>query len=459
VTLGADAHAGYVTVAVEQLFRRFREKSATPLGNFGSFPAFPGSNGWDAGPYPHDDTPDSRLTATTVKVSTSPSGGLVAAAAFTMGRKENLADLGPYIESVDADTNFTKSCADVTYIPHPKLTLNFRYRMLDQDSNIPSQLTLLQATPQTVPVRESIDLERASYFAKASYRPSNRLTLMAEYERKDIHRSQTGPAAAVQYDPYWELPEDETINRYRISFINRPLGTSKLRINGWYELLTSDDPAYGVSVEDRQQVFAGVNWTPSKTFGLTSNLRLKKGRNSDFQGLAAEIDRSQWEQNFTFGLWSQPVEIVSLALNYGFMNAKIAQDTVYGTAEPDLVYDSHSEYRQRVHTTTLTLSVRLTEKIRVHAEGRHIRSHSKFDPEFSPQIIDPAYGILVDSSGLGDLSELEIIQSGVGLGLDWAINEEWSCSAKFSHDDYEDRHSNAFDGTVQMYMFNIARSW
>lgn len=461
VTLGLDAHVGFFNFAVEQMFRNFREDASTPYDNFGSFPPIsdpiePNTvlyPGWAAGLYPHDNTPDSRLTATTLKVSTSPSGGLVAAAGLTFGKKENLSDLGPYIESIDAESDFIKGSADLTYTPHPRLTLNFRYRMLNQDSSIPAQLTLLQATPSVIDLRESIELERANYFAKASYRPMNSLTLMAEYERKDLHRSQTGP---VSDETYWELPEDEAVDRYRVSFINRPIGLSKLRINGWYEILTSNDPAYGVSLENRQQFFAGVNWTPTKQFGLTSNIRFKDGSTSNFVRSENAFDRGQREETFTFGLWSQPLDAVSLSLNYGFVRSKISQDMVY-VADLNELFDSNAEYRQRVHTATFTLTVRLTDKIKAIAEGRYVRSKAYFDPDFLPQ--DPGLGFIADSSDLRSLSELDIIQSGGVLGLDWELEHGWSCSAKFSHDDYEDRNSSTFDGTAQMYMLSVARAW
>jgi hypothetical protein len=39
------------------------------------------------------------------------------------------------------------------------------------------------------------------------------------------------------------------------------------------------------------------------------------------------------------------------------------------------------------------------------------------------------------------------------------LADGWNCAARFSHDDYEDRNSSDFDGTAQLYMFNIARNW
>jgi len=48
---------------------------------------------------------------------------------------------------------------------------------------------------------------------------------------------------------------------------------------------------------------------------------------------------------------------------------------------------------------------------------------------------------------------------GLGLGLEWNLAKGWSCAARFSHDDYEDRNNSNFDGAAQLYMLSVARSW
>ncbi|WP_432822227.1 MtrB/PioB family outer membrane beta-barrel protein, partial [Trichloromonas sp.] len=344
-TIGLDTHFGYLNLAVEQLFREFHDRESAPFDAFGSTDNLFGAPVRDPGFYRHDATPDSRLVSTTIKASTSPSGGVVAAAGFTVGKKENLTGSGLGVSPVESETDFRKASADLTLIPTPKLTLNFRYRMLDQDNSNSSQISVAGLDPADVAVRNNIDFTRATYNAKASYRPLNRLTLMGEFERREIHRSQTGPAFDDPFDPFWELPEDENINRYRLSFIARPLGPSSLKINAWYEYLTSDDPAYGASVEEQQQVFAGVNWTPSARFGATANLRLSRGINSNFERseysggtlYRYDIDRYQRQEDFTLGLWSQLTDALNINLHYGFLRSDTSQDVMFGAAPDPLI--------------------------------------------------------------------------------------------------------------------------
>jgi len=463
VTLGLDAHVGYVNVAVEQVFREFRDRESATIDHFGDI-----RDGdyivRTPGDYQHDAVPDSRLTATTLKVSTSPSGGFNAAAGYTLGKQENLSHLAD-VSPVKAETNFHKASADLTLTPRPEVTLNFRYRMLDQESSSPAQL-LVGGLPGNgvVATRQNMDLTRASYFGKISWRPVRLLTLMGEFEHRDIHRDRTGTFVDPDnpfYDPLWELPEDERINRFRASLIARPMGDPRLKFNSWYEYQTSDDPAYGASLEERHRLYAGVAWNPTVRFGATANIRLTDGHNSNFvrAGWNRSLDRRQQQEDVTAGFWAQLTDSVSTNLYYGFLRSDLRQDLTYGKGGDDgnSLFDTNVDYRQRVHTLTFSTNWQLRERLRALFEARYIRSRSYFNPGFLPENL-PNVGT-VDVGELRTLSELEIVQLGLGLGLEWNLAKGWNCSARFSHDDYEDRNNSHFDGAAQLYMLSVARSW
>ncbi|MDY0268014.1 hypothetical protein [Trichloromonas sp.] len=463
VTLGLDAHAGYVNVAVEQLFREFRDRESAPFDSFGVI----GEDGDDyrlAGNYRHDAVPDSRLTATTLKVSTSPAGGFNAAAGYTIGKKENLSRLAD-VSPVEAETDFHKASADLTLVPRPELTLNFRYRMLDQESSSSTQL-LVGGVPgtDTVATRQNMDLDRASYFGKLAWRPFSLVTLMGEFEHRDVHRDRTGEFADSTdpyYDPLWELPEDEGVNRFRASLITRPLGDPRLKFTGWYEFQTSDAPAYGASLEERHRFYAGAAWNPSERFGATANIRLTDGHSSNFERSNWNnfLDRRERQETVTAGFWTQLTDTVNANLYYGFLRSELRQDLTYGFGAEDdnSLWDTNIDYRQRVHTLTLSTNWQLRECLRTLFEARYIRSRAYFTPGFPPETL-PQVGD-VDAADLRSLSELDIVQMGLGLELEWTPAAGWNCSAHFSHDDYEDRNSNNFDGAAQLYMVSVARSW
>jgi hypothetical protein len=159
LSAGIDAHLGFVDLVVEQLYREFRDREPIPVDSFEGHMFRP------PGDYQHDEDPDSKLTETSIKLHTSLSGGVVAGASFTIGERENHSDLvgQPFgVDGVKAETDYYKAAGDVTYIPSPKWTLNFRYRMLDLDTDNPESVS---AYGDEFNVRENVDLRRANHEA------------------------------------------------------------------------------------------------------------------------------------------------------------------------------------------------------------------------------------------------------------------------------------------------------
>ncbi len=479
VTAGFDAHLGLVDLEFEQVIREFREREDVPADSFGALisPIAPGTTFRSAGTYQHDAAPDSRLLTSTLKAHTSVSGGLVGAAAFTVGKRENrseLADVGP----IESDTDFRKAAGDLTLSPNEFWTFNFRYRMLDLDNSNSSRLSVA-GLERDVEVRDNVDLTRGVYAAQVSFRPMRKLTLKAEFERQELHRGNTGDPVDPQFsdpfviDPVWELPEDENINRYRLSFYARPINRSALKLNGWYQYQTSDDPAYATTPHRGHQVFASATWAPTAKWGALANMRLRKDRNNQFEvsqfgGSPAqltrfEMDRRSEQQNLTAGLWANPLENLGLSLNYGFFRQRTLQDLVYGSDPLNTTFlEQDARYSQRVHTTTFGANWRLLENLSLLGEVRHTRSHSEFDPDFAARevalfgFVDP---VSVDAEDLKGLSEVDIRQLGFQAGFDWTASEAWRWSFRYNYSDYDDVDQDRFDGTVHVYMVSVARTW
>jgi len=465
-----DAHLGYVDLIAEQLYREFRDRESIPLDDFPS-----SSFVRNSGNFQHDEEPDSRLFSTTVKVHTALSGGVTGAATFTIGRRENQTNLSD-VQGVRSETDFRKGTADGTWILSPQWTFNLLYRILDMDNSNSSSL-VSASEAASVEVRDNVDLTRASYAARISYRPTRNWTVKGDFERKEIHRDHVGAATLAEPDPVWELPKDENINRLRVSLYGRPLGVRKLKLNAWYEYLTSDDPAYGTSTEEGHEGFVGLIWNPTARVGLNASVRglRQENRNQTFTQHSFnfgtddtlhffEEDRRQEKTDFVAGLWWNPVDALALTLNYGFLRTRTLQDLIFSThafsATPGdpayFVQDDDLENIQRVNTASVGLNWRLLEVLKARVEGRYITSYAAWDPRFA---LEAPAGIPVNSDGLKKATRLDIRQKGASVGLDWSPKAEWTCSAQYTFDDYEDRDSNIFDGSVQTYMASVSRSW
>lgn len=485
-TAGLDAHLGPVDFIVEQLYREFRDREPIPFDTFEGHMLRP------AGFYQHDEDPDVKVTETTIKMHTSLSGGVTGAASFTIGERENRSDLAgqPFgVDGVKAETDYYKAAGDVTYIPSPKWTLNFRYRLLDLDTDNPESVS---AYDNEFDVRENVDLRRANHEATIAYRPSRNWTFKGEYQLENLHRGNTGgpePHHGFQAplafggvtDDVWELPEDEVLQRIKVGLLARPFGSRVLKMNLWYQYRTSDDPAYAASYENRHELFFGTTYAPSALWGINFTAKALQEENDRQQevlfrtttgGIAdeeipVELDREREQQDLTLGLWGNPFSRLSGGVNYGYLRTRIRQDLLFGNDLGDSgvappvadhsIFDELVEYSQRVHTVSANAALRVTEKLNLRIEGYHIRSYAEFSPDFF--VGSPPLDLPASSADLKELSRLDIRQNGLRAGLDWTPVPTWTCSLLYTYDDYEDRDGSTFDGTAQTYLVSAAKAW
>jgi len=453
IKVGADAHVGLVDVVLETLYRTFRDREEIPVDYFGSHT---GTADRAAGYYEHDEDPDSTLKELTLKLNTAPSGGFVASTAFTLGERENRSDLTS-VAPVDAETDYYRASADATYTPSQNWTFNLRYRLLDMDSDNTSQIyntaPTAAFTPSPTPVRSSMDVTRSWYEAVANYRPTPRLTLKAEFRREDIERD-SGPIGE------WNLPEEEVITRVKLGFSSRLLEKSALKLSGWLAIQKNDDPAYGTSYGDSQELFLATSYTPSPFWGMQASIDLLKQENNDFEIDSEPIDRDKEQQNISLGTWVNPREDLSFDLYYGYFRTAIDQNLVFGTDPAYTFQDDGVDYQQTVNSVTAGMTWQALKNLSCRLEGYHIRSKADYSPNFP--VDNYNYGNAfeipgtVSSTDLKDISKVDIVQNGIKGRVEWQLNEKLTCGVEAAFDDYDEKGNDVFDGSVQSYMASLS---
>ncbi len=493
ITAGIDAHLGPVDIAFLQTLREFREKGNNPNDYFQQHSPEIGATLYrEAGNYDHDVAPDSRLVESTFKINLPPSGGFVSSASYTIGKRENNDSNVSGLSSDDPETDYQKLAADVTYTPGEKWTVNFRYRMLELDSDNPARQTsgwsttvppgpggfVLGLFGSTAPVRQSIDIDRNNYAATVSYRPSRRLTLKGDYERTDTDRNHNGKeqfsSAVPQDNPYWDVPTSETIDRVRLSFFSRHLDKSALKVNGWYQYKHVDDPAYGTTLSSSNELFFNASYKPSAIWGATGSIDILRGDNNDWTytqfdstGVKTpfDLDRDEESESLAVGLWFIPNNIVSADLNYGLLHSKIDQDTLYGAGPTDAgntsdpsdysFIDDDSDFEQRIHTISAGVNLRILENLNCRVEGYHIRSKAEFTPGtenfVGPDIANP--------EDLKGISEVDLRQNGIKSRITWQFTRMLRAQFEYTYDDYDDQNSDVFDGSAQAFIASLGGSF
>ena len=484
-----DAHAGMIDIALEALFRTFRDREAIPRDYFGGH-----DRGRDVSgnPLEHSEDPDSKLSEITIKANTAPSGGLVGSTSFTIGERENQSDLS-LISPVRATTDYYKTTADVTYTPGENWTFNFRYRLLDLDSENTDQFGVDgygNTNENPLDVRDPVDITRSWYEAIVSYRPSRHLTIKGELRREEIDRGNTGPGdrhesqadpiEKIIINPEWQLPDEEVITRAKIGFSSRLLNKSAFKLSGWVALQHNDDPAYGTSYGDSQQLFLSSSYNPSPFWGVLANVNLLKQENDEHELHGYSLDREKQQQSLSLSTYVTPGDGLSFDLNYGYFRTAIDQDILFGTGSAFVpkppffrpvnyaIVDDSADYRQTVHALTLGMTWQALETLSCRLEGHYTQSKASFSPDFDEagpypyNIYGPSplyYGELPNSSGLKEINELDIRQVGLRSRVNWQIDKDWSCAVEATYDSYDDQNSDLYDGSIQTATVSFSRGW
>jgi len=486
ITAGFDAHLGPVDIAFLQTLRELRVKEATPVDSFASHTL---RYFGPARSLEHSALPESKMSESAFMINLPPSGGFTSSASFTIGKRENESDVAG-VEPTDPESDYQKLTADVTYTPEEHWTFNFRYRMLDLDSDsITTQTSNGISSPANpfsfsgVPVRQSMDLDRDNYAATVAYRPSRMVTIKGDFEREEIQRTNTGLGQHNTFagidNPYWDLPQDETINRLRLSLFSRLLEKSALKINSWYQHKSVDNPAYSTTLNSSGEFFVNASYRPSAIWGVTSSLDILRGENDDHtvtqydhNGAATpyDLDRDEERENLSLGLWFIPSERISADFNYGLLRSKIDQDVLFG-AEPNpadpggledyTILDDDADYEQKVHTLSAGVNLRVMENLSCRVEGYHIRSKAEFSPSGESRTLDFIDGdfvgeALAETSSLDEISELDIRQNGIKTRIRWAFSKTLSAGLEYTFDEYDDRNGNVFDGSAQTCMASLS---
>jgi hypothetical protein len=479
-----DGHLGYVDLEAIALYREFDDRESIPTDLFGNH-----FIGRSPGDYEHAEDPDSTVKEVTINANTSPSGGLVANTSLTLGKRENESDLSS-IYPIKAETDYWKTSTNVTYTPSKTWTISLRHRYLDVDNDNNSSFPAPghgTNKPTDLEVRDAIDFTRAWYEIIGNYRPSNHLTVKTELRREDIKRDNTGLpeehsgfAVPVSINSSWQLPDEESITKLKVGFHSRHLEKSALKLSGWASVRHSDDPSYGTSFSDSYELFLSSRYAPSPFWGLSASLNLLDEKNDDRTALQFDdnptnefaefdLDRDRTQQNFSLGGWLILTDGVSLDFSYGYLATQTEQDLLFG-AQPNTAPGADSpnytienedvDYEQTVHTLSAGTSWQALENLALRAEGYHIRSEAYYEPDFDTVSLDFFDGPgTASSSELKSISKIDIRQIGIKGRINWKIDDQWSCSFDASYDDYDDKDSDIFDGSVISYMASLSRTW
>ncbi|GFE58215.1 MtrB/PioB family outer membrane beta-barrel protein [Geobacter sp. AOG1] len=459
--LGVDAHLGPVDIIYGFKIRQFDNRADTPRDFFIARPDtanefIPRLGGYQQ----HNEEPDSRYYAHTVKLHSSLTGGIVGAASYTYGKRENRSSLTD-VGGADRTSDILQNVAgDFVYTPCMWFSAALKYRRQDVDRNSLSTITSLFAdTPgHVLSVRPAIDTDRDVVTATFSVRPNALVTFKGEYKGEFTQRENLASWVRPGIASSPGLPENTAVNRGTFTVLSRPV--KGLRLKALYGYTAVNHPAYGNSYGQKHEGQLLATYTYLARWGATAYYRVAR-ENNDQTTMATlslfapsvvyELPRQKRTNNATLSVWVSPLDKLTMTASYSLLRWKTDQSVLFSATQPGS--NGGTAYTNQSQIFSLNSVYRYNDKLDLSLALQQIHSRSDFDPLFLA--LSPTESTL----GIQDGSKVKTIESSVSARADYHVTKNVTCSVDYSYRDYDNRYASLYDGTVQIVTAQVSTKW
>lgn len=460
-TAGFDTHLGPIDLIYTFRIRQFEDNAGIPSDFFAARPEFgqPNVIVRNAGNQQHNEDPDSRFVSHTVKLHTSLAGGIVGAASYTYGKRENLSRLSDIRGADQTSAALQNVAGDFIYTPCKEFTLALKYRLQEVDNSNPATISSVFASPSTIEVRPSLDTRKDVITATFSARPHNLLTFKGEYKGTFLHRDNVNNGNVLL--SWKDVPENSETHKGTFTVLSRPL--KGLRIKALYGYSATDHPSYGNSSGERHEGQFLVSYSSLNRWGATANYQIARELNDQierstitsvspltFNFNLPPLSRDKRANNFTASLWLTPFEKFTITGSYSLLRNRIDQGvffTVVNTDSRDL-----TNYTTQAQLFSINGVYHIDEKLDLSLALQQVRSFSEFDPVFNTYTAG-------DTSGIKDISRTKTVESSISARADYHLTKNLNCICDYTFKDYDEKNSTLFNGTVQAVMVYLSSKW
>ncbi|KAF0216257.1 MAG: hypothetical protein FD174_3711 [Geobacteraceae bacterium] len=470
-TAGFDTHLGPVDLIYTFRIRQFEDNAGIMRDQFsGRTSTLTRRLNFDttSGLQQHNEDPDSRFFSHTVKLHTSLADGIVGAASYTYGKRENLSGLSDIRGADQTFAILQNAAGDFIYTPCKEFTLALKYRLQEVDNNNPAVISSSFAVPSTVEARPSLDTRKDVITATFSARPHNLLTFKGEYKGTFLHRDNVHNDNILL--TWKHLPENSETHRGTFSVLSRPL--KGLKLKALYGYSATDHPSYGNSFGEKHegQLLASYNslnrWGGNANYQIVRELNDRIDRSIltflsplppspqptfEFNADSPPLSRDRRANNFTASLWFTPFERFTITGSYSLLRSRIDQGvffTVVNTGSRDA-----TNYETQAQLVSINGLYHFDEKLDLSLALQQIRSFSEFEPAF----IAPVAGS--DTGGIKDISRIRTVESSLSARAGYHLTKNLNCALDYTFRDYDEKNSSLFDGTVQTVMAYLSAKW
>ncbi|MFC1843260.1 hypothetical protein ACFLZ5_00530 [Thermodesulfobacteriota bacterium] len=441
VTLGVNSHLGPVEIEYAYDQSKFDPGSNNIL-RYENFPAYTSSTFPDrpAGTYPHNVIPETESSAHTIKMHSSYTGGIVAAATFSnLFQKNNF--------SLTESTTW-KGAFDISWVPDPVLGLFFKYRHKDVDMDTPGTVYLIGYNGDKTyynnlsPVRQGMSYKKDVLTLSTRYKPVNFLSLYADYEFSHLERKDTAD---------WELLSGRT-SIHTINFTARARPLNKLKVKALYEYKNYDQPGFNTNPDNSNKLYLTTTYTPSPDLNIYAEyLLVLTGRDSlSYLDVPDQLERDGKREHFLASFTTGITPKLSFTASWYYQRMKVEQDLVFSkvpTDVPPYFIDLGVPYTDNANSFSLSFYWVPRDDFTVGADLSHTITKASTD-----------YTVVFEGESLSSLSDFEASETSFSLDMAKKLPKDWEIGLRLFFNKYDDDTSTDFlDGDVFSSTFTMKR--
>jgi hypothetical protein len=437
--VGANSHLGPVEVEYSHQEKTFRAPEGRVLTE--PFPA-------GTGTFEHNLAAKLESSSDTVKIHTSHSGRIAAAATYTLGEKENL----------DSRTkaDFVNAGGDLTLIPWRDLSLFFKYRHKDVNVDTPDTVTTLTtAGTTTFSVRNAVGSEQDSVSGSFRYRATARLTFRGEYAWEALFRDvwpgfDILPSPPLNAPAFWALEQRIVRETAKLGFAYRILNRMWVRAEASRKSVDAQasgvlDVTYPDTVDAAR---ATITWMPAQWLQVLLSggtvIEERKDLPAPFAG-SRDTQRDQALANITVVAGKK----TSVTAGYAFFENRTKAALAFADDAGAVTAELGVPYADTVHVATLSAGYAAADAVTLTAEA--IRSFSRGGFRVSAAVPGTA--------GIPQLSNIKVVESVYAAGIELRYTKNFGTDLRYQFRDYDDQLDNEQDGTTQIALATLTFRW
>ena len=444
VQLGANSHLGPVEIEYDFDKAEFDPGHSNIL--YEDYPASStGSFSRPEGTYTHNVIPETESSAHTLKVHSSYTGGIVAAATLSNLTQKNNYSL--------AESTTWKGAFDLSWIPAPVIGVFFKYRHRDVDMDTPASVNLydysdrsnpiLVSPPSPYTVRQGISYNTDVLSLSSRYKPLKSLSLLAGYEFSQIDRKDIAE---------WEMLLSQT-KVHTIDLVAHARPVDKVKVKARYEYKNYDQPVYNTTPDNSNKLQLTTTYMPLHSLNIyleyllyiseRDPLRYFNGDPAVPQDIG---DRDGRYDQILASLTTTVSPVLSLTFSWFYHRWDVNQDLAFSIPpEPSgnqLLIEPGVPYTDKANSFSLALQWLPWEDITVAADVTYTMTKGTVGGTYIP---------------LSSFSSLEAEETAFSLDLTKSFSNAWEVGLRSYLNIYNDKTTGLLDGNVFTTTFLVKR--